>query len=90
MMELCEQHIRRKNSNMADDMKKMNSHPSGNCIPQETVIRDVRLAMAYVPFQKMCTLFSPMEALKRGTAFPELFSPYDGKEKKYKMHPKSK
>ncbi|WP_243154671.1 spore coat associated protein CotJA [Clostridium thermarum] len=67
---------------MADDMKKMSSQPSGKCIPQETVIKDVLLARAYVPFQKLCTLFSPMEALKRGTAFPELFSPYDGKEKK--------
>lgn len=75
---------------MADDMKKMSSQPSSNCIPQETVIKDVRLAMAYVPFQKMCTLFSPMEALRRGTAFPELFSPYDGREKKYKSMVKGK
>lgn len=67
---------------MADDMKKLSSQPSGKCIPQETVIKDVLLARAYVPFQKLCTLFSPMEALKRGTAFPELFSPYDRKEKK--------
>jgi hypothetical protein len=89
-MKLCEQHIRRKNLIMADDMKTMSSHPSSNCIPQETVIKDVRLAMAYVPFQKLCTLFSPMEALKRGTAFPELFSPYEGKEKKYKPQAKCK
>jgi hypothetical protein len=83
-MELCEQQIRRKKLTMADDMKMTSSHPSANCIPQETVIKDVLLARAYVPFQKLCTLFSPMEALKRGTAFPELFSPYDRKEKKYK------
>jgi len=54
-----------------------------DCIPQETVIRNVRLAAAYVPYQKLCTLFSPIEALKRGTAFPELYSPYDGEDKKY-------
>jgi hypothetical protein len=54
-----------------------------NCIPQETVIENIRLATAYVPYQKLCTLFSPIEALKRGTAFPELFSPYDGQDKKY-------
>ena len=54
---------------------------SNNCVPQETVIKNVRLAAAYVPYQKLCTLFTPLEALKRGTAFPELFSPYDGKEK---------
>ena len=57
--------------------------PVNNCIPQETIIKNVRLAAAYVPYQKLCTLFSPIEALKRGTAFPELFSPYDGEDKKY-------
>ena len=56
--------------------------PISGCIPQETVIRDVRLAMAYVPYQKLCTLFSPIEALKRGTAFPELYSPYQAEDKK--------
>ena len=55
-----------------------------NCIPQETVIKNIRLAAAYVPYQKFCTLFSPLEALKRGTAFPELYSPYDGEDKKYR------
>ncbi|MGE5627173.1 MAG: spore coat associated protein CotJA [Solirubrobacterales bacterium] len=47
------------------------------CIPQEEVIQNVRLAAAYVPWQKMCSIFSPIEALKRGTVFPELFSPYN-------------
>ena len=55
--------------------------PINNCIPQETIIRNVRLAMAYVPYQNLCTLFSPMEALKRGTVFPELYSPYQGEDK---------
>lgn len=59
-----------------------------SCIPQETTIRNVRLAAAYVPFQKMCTLFNPIEALKNGTAFPELFSPYEGKNKKVKCDSK--
>ncbi|WP_291632541.1 spore coat associated protein CotJA [Clostridium sp.] len=53
-----------------------------NCIPQETEIKNVRLAAAYVPYQKLCTLFSPLEALKKGTVFPELYSPYDGEDKK--------
>ncbi len=56
--------------------------PMCNCIPQETEIKGIRLAMAYVPWQKFCTTFSPIEALKRGTAFPELYSPYEGKNKK--------
>ena len=53
-----------------------------NCIPQETVIENVRLAAAYVPYQCLCTLFTPIDALMRGTAFPELFSPYKGEDKK--------
>lgn len=53
-----------------------------NCVPQEMEINNVRLAAAYVPYQYLCTLLSPLEALKKGTAFPELFSPYEGKEKK--------
>ncbi|WP_207719849.1 spore coat associated protein CotJA [Clostridium algidicarnis] len=52
------------------------------CIPQETVITNVRLAAAYVPYQKLCTLFSPIESLKRGTVFPELYSPFEGENKK--------
>ncbi len=63
--------------------KKIQCSPMSNCIPQETVIRDVRLAAAYVPYQNLCTLFSPIEALKRGTVFPELYSPYEGEDKNY-------
>jgi hypothetical protein len=55
--------------------------PPCNCIQQETIIRDVRLAEAYVPYQTLCTLFTPIEALKRGTVFPELYSPYVGEDK---------
>lgn len=56
--------------------------PQDKCIPQETVIRNVRLAAAYVPYQKLCTLLCPTEALKHGTAFPELYSPYERKDKR--------
>ena len=54
--------------------------PKGNCIPQQTVLNDVRLARAYVPFQKYCGIMSPLESLMRGTAFAELFSPYRKRE----------
>ena len=67
------------------EMSKLSCSPVGYCIPQETVIESVRLAAAYVPYQKFCTVFSPIEGLARGTAFPELVSPYESKEKKYKM-----
>ena len=35
-----------------------------------------RLARAYVVWQKNGRLFSPAEALEKGTAFPDLYSPY--------------
>ncbi len=50
------------------------------CIPQETSIHCVRLATAYVPFQRYCGVWSPCRALRTGTAFPELFSPYSKRE----------
>jgi hypothetical protein len=62
--------------------KKSQSQSMSNCIPQETVIENVRLAAAYVPYQIICALFTPVEALMRGTAFPELYSPYKGEDKK--------
>ncbi|MGI5849347.1 MAG: spore coat associated protein CotJA [Christensenellales bacterium] len=46
------------------------------CIPQETTIKNVQLAHAYVPFQKLCTTYTPMRALEEGTAFPEFGNSY--------------
>jgi len=66
-------------------MQGMNYSPNNSCIPQETLIRNVRLAAAYVPYQKFCTIFSPIEALSKGTVFPELYSPYEGKDKKARL-----
>jgi len=54
--------------------------PPQPCIPQEIVIRDLKLARAYVPFQKFCSIFSYEEGLHKGTAFPELYQPYIAKE----------
>ena len=64
------------------NVQNISAMPQPVCVPQETAIYNVRLAMAYVPFQKMCTLLNPLEALSKGTVFPELYSPYDGKGKK--------
>jgi len=44
--------------------------------PQTPVGNQMNLAEAYIPFQKYTTAFSPMEALKQGTLFPELVRPY--------------
>ena len=70
--------VLRPNSNM----QNISTMPQAACVPQETTIYNVRLAMAYVPFQKMCTLFNPLEAMSKGTVFPELYSPYEKKQKK--------
>ena len=45
----------------------------GVCVPQETVINNVQLAHAYVPFEKMCTTFTPLMGLKNGTIFPPIY-----------------
>jgi len=49
----------------------MPANPSGATPP-------LQLARAYVPWQQMGQVFSPAEALARGTLFPELVSPYPG------------
>lgn len=72
-----------KDANSKVDRYATNCPPKAQCVPQELVIKNVRLAAAYVPYQKLCSVFSPMEALKHGTVFPELYSPYSGKEKKH-------
>lgn len=38
--------------------------------------REKELARAYVPFQIMNQVYSPKEALDKGTLFPELYRPY--------------
>ncbi|HSH35731.1 spore coat associated protein CotJA [Schnuerera sp.] len=43
--------------------------------------KEKQLARVYIPFQIMNQVYSPSEALKKGTLFPELYMPY----KKEKM-----
>lgn len=50
----------------------MNSINNKDCIPFETPILPDRLARAYVPNQKICNLYEPMDALINGTVFPAL------------------
>lgn len=52
------------------------SAENSSCISHETTITNVRLATAYVPYQKFCATLSPTRSLMEGTAFPELVSPY--------------
>lgn len=60
----------------SDNMTDLSGSENTACIPQETTITNVRLANAYVPFQKFCSTYTPEMSLMRGTAFPELFSPW--------------
>lgn len=43
---------------------------NGGMMPQ------LRLARAYVPIQEFGSVFPPLEALRRGTLFPDLYIPY--------------
>lgn len=74
------------NNRRSRDMYNVNPINPAICIPQEMVIDNVRLAAAYVPYQFMCEIFSPIEALAKGTAFPELYSPYDRKDKRNRAY----
>lgn len=44
-----------------------------DCIPQELVIDNVRLAAAYIPYQYLCQLFNPIEALKKRNCLSRTF-----------------
>ncbi|MFU0801326.1 MAG: spore coat associated protein CotJA [Xylanivirga thermophila] len=51
----------------------------GQCIPRpqpRPYMPNGELARAYIPYQQYTRSFSPMEALKHGTMFPELVRPY--------------
>lgn len=61
---------------VTDFQSDMNRPGMDVCVPQETVIKDVVLAHAYVPIQKMCATYMPLEGLKRGTIFPPLAGLY--------------
>lgn len=52
-----------------------------NCIPYEEYIKVDKLARAYVPFQKLCSIYDKDEAMIKGTIFPELARPYCQKDK---------
>ncbi len=47
---------------------------------------DPKLARAFFREQKYQRRFSPMEALEKGTIFPELYCPYRDTDGKHKSH----
>lgn len=40
-----------------------------------------KLGRTYVPYQTISCIMDPSKGLKKGTIFPELYSPYGNKEK---------
>lgn len=72
---------RRMNMIMDNNNPDMYSAAAGKCIPQETVIENVELAHAYVPIEFMCSTFMPLDALRKGTAFPPLLNVYGWERK---------
>ncbi len=57
----------------SDEIKAESAAPE---IQTEGIFPQARLAQAYVIWQRYGPIFSPAEALEKGTIFPELFSPY--------------
>ena len=53
-------------------------------IPVETMLGmdDLALAIAYVPWQHWCEVYSPERALENGTLFPELNKPFCGRRER--------
>lgn len=54
------------------------SRPS--CSRNEDVLQSLPLAMAYVPWQQLRSLYEPDQALQIGTLFPELCKPFLGRK----------
>lgn len=51
-------------------------HPGNN-------MRNMKLAHAYIPFQKYTENYPPETALNRGTLYPELWMPYNSSHRGY-------
>ncbi len=66
---MCKNECEKENNCSCDEIGKI------KCIPYEQKIIVNKLARAYVPFQKYCSLLSPCEAFLAGTIFPELNEP---------------
>lgn len=53
-----------------------NNRKMMNCCFVPQYLYMPKLATAYVPFQYLMCLYTPMDGLGRGTIFPELDRPY--------------
>lgn len=58
-----------------ENQQEMLSNKKGE-VTAGAFVAYVRLAQAYVPWQRYGVTFNPREALEKGTLFPELYRPY--------------
>lgn len=61
---------------------KENNQQDNICIPYEEYIQVDRLSVAYVPFQKLCSIYDQFQSMVEGTIFPELARPYCKEDRK--------
>ena len=54
-------------------------HPSSRAESNPNGLKNFAVAMGYVPWQYLTTLYEPDKALKVGTIFPELNKPFEGR-----------
>lgn len=79
---------RMNNGRMAGSMQQPQPCPKSpmpaRSVPVETMslIDNLSLAMAYVPWQHWCEVYCPERALECGTLFPELNKPFCGRRER--------
>ena len=59
--------------NTRDNPANVNKEPD---VKASSLMASVKLAQAYVPWQRYGAIYSPQEALEKGTLFPDLYRPY--------------
>lgn len=66
-----------------ENINTSNMCDTDKCVPFEKVIKVEKLARAYVPFQKLCSVYDLFDGFVAGTVFPELNQPYCKRKKNY-------
>jgi hypothetical protein len=64
-------------SKSENNISGMHHNQANQNEPYVENVKNARLARAYVPYQVWSNTYTPCECLKKGTAFPELYSPYE-------------
>ncbi len=61
-------------------MERINSNPGMNSAIKSPFPAQTPVGMAYVPFQQWEPTYTENEALEKGTIFPSLFLPFEGRQ----------